>query len=97
MSPGSLTIKRLKNIKNAITVTVTGEADCKVKGEKVTAKVKVDPAGKKLISVTPASRRTKADGTASFSINAKRKTGAAAGTFNTGDGSTESLSVTVTK
>lgn len=95
VSPFSLTLKRKKKVKNAITVTVSGEDDCKVVGEKIIARV--DSAGKKLFSVTPASRKTKEDGTSVFSIKAKSKAGNATVTFSTSSGLSESLNVTVTK
>jgi len=71
-SANSLTIKRLK--KSSVTVTVTGDGDCEVKGEKVTAKV--DASGKKMVSVKPASVKTGEDGSATFTLKAKSKTGA---------------------
>lgn len=95
ISPGSLFIKKLKKIKNAITITVKDEDGNKVAGEKVTAKV--FSTGKKLISVTPASQKTKGDGTTSFSIKAKKKTGNAAVIFATESGLLENLNVMVDK
>ena len=54
--PVSLAIKKSKRYKNAITVWVMGEGGCLVPNAKV--KAKLDPAGKKILTVKPSSRKT---------------------------------------
>lgn len=87
-----LTIKRLN--KSSVTVTVTGDGDCKVNGEKITARV--DASGKKMVSVTPASAKTGNDGSTIFKIKAKTNTGSTRVTFSTADGLLSGVDVTVT-
>lgn len=93
VSKSSLTIKRLK--RSSVTVSVTGDGDCTVKGEKVTAKV--DASGTKMVAVKPASAKTGEDGSATFTLKAKSKTGNATVTFSTGGGLSNSVNVTVTR
>ncbi len=91
-SAKAITIKKLKQ--SSVTITVTGNGDCKVKGEKVTARV--DASGKKMVSVTPASAKTGEDGSATFKLKAKFKTGITKVTFSTANGVSSSVEVTIT-
>jgi hypothetical protein len=75
-------------------VTVTGEADCPVKGETVTATI--GASGKKRVSVSPTSQKTDENGQATFTITAKKKTGKARITFQVA-GQKQSMTVTVKK
>ena len=79
--PFSLVINKSKTYKNAITVWVMGEGGCLVPNAKV--KAKLDPAGKKILTVKPSSRKTDRLGVASFSIKTKNKAGNATITFST--------------
>ena len=88
--PKSLTLKR--NASGDITVTVTGEDDCAVAGEPVTATT--NTAGEKRISISPASDTTDANGEIVFTITAKNKTGNARVTFKA-EGVKKSLRYTV--
>ncbi|MBI2472535.1 MAG: carboxypeptidase regulatory-like domain-containing protein, partial [Planctomycetes bacterium] len=85
VSPTSLKLKRKKS--SDVTVTVNGSADvCPggvVAGETVTATI--NAAGKKRISVSPASATTDPSGVATFTITAKKTTGNARVTFKAGD------------
>ena len=87
--PKSLTLKR--NASGDITVTVTGEDDCAVAGEPVTATT--NTAGEKRISISPASAATDESGEAEFTITAKNKPGNAKVTFKAG--AAKSLKYTV--
>ncbi len=80
VSKTTLSLKRKKS--GDVTVTVTGEDDCAVEGETVTATI--NAAGKKRISVSPTSATTDASGAATFTITAKKKTGNARVTFKAG-------------
>ena len=92
-SENAITIKKLKQ--SSVTITVTGDGNCEVKGEKVTAKV--DASGKTMVSVTPASVKTGNDGSATFKLKAKSKTGATKVTFSTAGGVSSSVDVTIIK
>ena len=74
---------------------MTGDGDCAVQGEKVTAKV--DASGKKMVAVTPASKKTGEDGRATFKLKAKSKTGSTKVTFSTAGGLSSSVDVTINK
>ena len=80
VSKTTLSLKRKKS--GDVTVTVTGEDDCAVEGETVTATI--NAGGKKRISVSPTSATTDASGAATFTITAKKKTGNARVTFKAG-------------
>jgi len=76
-SPASpLTLLREED--GEVTVTVSGD-DCLVAGETVTAET--NTAGEKRISISPASATTDANGEATFTITATKKTGNAKVTF----------------
>ena len=91
LSPGKLNLRR--NESGEATVTVTGTNGCPVEGKLAAAKVSK---GRKLVSVSPASRKTDADGQAVFTIKAKKKTGSARVTFRVEEFK-KSMSVTVKK
>lgn len=80
LSPGSLVLKRMKS--GTVTVTVAGDVCAVVDGETVTATI--NAAGKKRISLSPTSMSTDENGQATFTITAKKKTGAARVIFNAG-------------
>ena len=65
-----------------VTVTVTGKGGCPVEGETVTATI--DKAGTKIISVSPISNVTDANGQAIFKITSTAKTGRAKVVFSVG-------------
>ena len=68
--------------------------DCAVEGETVTATI--NAAGKKRVSVSPASATTDASGEATFTITAKKKIGAGRVTFKAGSAK-KSITVKVKK
>jgi len=78
--PASLKLKKKKS--KTVTVTVSGDTCSVVAGETVTAKI--NTAGRKVITITPASRITDASGEAKFKIKAKKKAGNAKVTFTAG-------------
>ena len=78
VDPTKLTLKRTKSQ----TVTVNGDICDVVAGETVTATITA--AGKKRISISPTSGKTDANGEATFTITAKKKTGNARVTFKAG-------------
>ncbi len=80
VSPGKLTLDREEG--GEVTATVMSEYDYPAEGELV--KVKVNAAGKKLISVLPESDITNSDGRVSFTITAMKKAGRARITFKAG-------------
>jgi len=92
VSPAKLKLK--KDEGQEITVTVTGEDDCPVEGELVTAQL--NASAKKLISVSPAERATDANGSATFTISVGNKAGNATVTFKC-SGRTQTLSVKIGK
>ena len=92
-SANAITIKKLK--RSSVTITVTGDGSCEVKDEKITAKV--DASGKKMVTVTPASVKTGEDGSATFKLKAKSKTGVTTVTFSTAGGLSSSVDVTITQ
>ena len=92
VSPTTLTLNRKTS--GNVTVTVTGDDNCPVEGETVTATI--GASGKKRISVSPASQLTNENGQATFTITAKKKTGKARGTFQA-SGQTKLITVTVKK
>ena len=65
-----------------VTVKLTGDDECPVANTEVT--VKNDKAGKKCITVSPASAVTGAGGEVTFTIKAKKVTGRARITFKAG-------------
>ena len=73
-------------------MTVTGTNGCPVEG-KLKAMVRK---GRSFVAVSPASRKTDADGKAVFTIKAKKKTGSARVTFRVEEFK-KSMSVTVKK
>ena len=77
----TMTLKRKKS--GDVTVTVTGEDDCAVEGETVTATINM--AGKNRISISPTSNQADESGQATFTITARKKTGNARITFKAGD------------
>ncbi|MDO8745828.1 MAG: hypothetical protein Q7J76_12055, partial [Candidatus Brocadiaceae bacterium] len=72
----------------------TGEDGCPVEGETITANIA--PSGKRFISILSTSRNTDANGEATFTITAKKKTGKARITFQAA-GQTKTILVTVKK
>jgi hypothetical protein len=90
-SPPKLTLK-VKQSKE-VSVTLTGEDDCPVEGETVTATVR--KGDKKHVSVT-SSAVTGADGVATFTVTAKKKIGNAKITFKA-DSLKETIMVRVKK
>ncbi|MBI5678449.1 MAG: hypothetical protein HZC52_08190, partial [Planctomycetes bacterium] len=92
VSPTALTLNRKTS--DNITVTVTGNGNCPVEGETVTATI--GASGKKRISLSPASQTTNESGQATFTITARKKTGKARVTFQAA-GQTKSITVTVKK
>ncbi len=77
VSSNSLLLNREES--SEVTVTVTGEYNYLVEGE--TVKAKVNAAGKKLVSISPTSNTTDANGQTTFTITAGKKTGKAKITF----------------
>ena len=75
-----------------ITITVSGEDDCPVEGEK--AEALVNAAGKKYVTILPTSQETDENGEATFRITAKNKIGIARVTFSAG-GFKKSITVKV--
>ena len=65
-----------------MTVTVTGEDDCSVEGEVVTATI--NAADRNYIAVSPISTTTDGNGQVIFTITAKKKIGTAKVTFKAG-------------
>jgi len=92
VSPTALTLNRKTS--GNVTVTVTGDGNCPVEGETVTATI--GASGKKRISLSPASQTTNESGQATFTITAKKKTGKARVTFQAA-GQTKTILVTVKK
>lgn len=92
VSPTTLTLNRKTN--SHVTVTVTGDGNCPVEGEMVTATI--GASGKKRISVSPTSQTTNENGQATFTITAKKKLGKAKATFQAA-GQKKSILVTVKK
>ncbi len=92
VSPATLTLNR-KTSEN-ITVTVTGDGNCLVEGETVTAMISAS--GKKRIAVSPTSQTTNENGQATFTIAARKKLGKAKVTLQAA-GQTKSITVTVKK
>ena len=95
----SITISKsvlyLKSMESHIvSIELKGDNDFPVKNKEVTAKI--NWAGKKYISVLPASARTDTSGEATFTINAKKLTGRAKVTFKA-DSLRKDLTVTVGK
>lgn len=80
VSPNKLMLKRNKSGK--VTVAVTGEDDCLVEGEAITATI--SNACQKRISISQASEVTDENGQAEFTINALKKTGNAIVSFTSG-------------
>ena len=80
VDPTKLTLKRTKI--QTVTVTVNGDICDVVAGETVTATITA--AGKKRISISPTSGKTDANGEATFTITAKKKTGNVRVTFKAG-------------
>lgn len=80
MSPGSLALAA--NQSNDMTVTVTGEDNCAVEGEAVTATI--DATSENYIVVSPTSQTTDANGQAIFIITALNNSGNAAVVFQAG-------------
>ncbi|MEK9145456.1 MAG: BACON domain-containing protein, partial [Elusimicrobiota bacterium] len=64
-----------RNGSGNVTITVKGAADCLVEGVTVTATIK--GTGKRLVTVSPGSQETDANGQAVFAITAKDKKGTA--------------------
>ena len=73
---------------------ITGEDDCPVEGEIVSATV--GASGKKRITVSPANQSTNENGQATFTITARKKIGKAKITFDAAE-QTKSVTVTVKK
>ncbi|HHT9113046.1 MAG: hypothetical protein HZA47_03880 [Planctomycetes bacterium] len=92
VSPTTLTLNRKTS--GNVTVTVTGDGNCLVEGETVTATV--GASGKKRVSVSPTSQSTNENGQATFTITAKKKTGKARVTFQAAE-QKKSITVTVKK
>ncbi|MBF8278493.1 MAG: hypothetical protein HW390_3566, partial [Candidatus Brocadiaceae bacterium] len=92
VSPTVLTLSRKTS--GNVTVTVTGDGNCPVEGETVTATI--GASGKKRISVSPTSQTTNENGQATFTITAKKKAGKARVAFQAA-GQTKSIIVTVKK
>ncbi|MEK9144991.1 MAG: hypothetical protein AAB339_05220, partial [Elusimicrobiota bacterium] len=75
-----------------VTIAVSGEDDCLVEGEIVTATI--NATGKRLISISPSTQATDENGEAMFTITAKNKIGIARVTFSAG-GFKKSITVKV--
>ena len=80
LKPRSLSLNREEM--DEVTVTVTGEGGCPV--EDVLVIAKINGGGKKIISVSPISNVTDANGQAIFKITSTAKTGRAKATFSVG-------------
>src|SRR3972149_7579551 len=87
-------LKLSKKASSEVTVKITGEDDCPVEGEIVSATV--GASGKKRITVSPANQSTNENGQATFTITAKKKAGKAKVTFHAA-GRKKSITVTVKK
>ena len=72
-APDKLTLR--KNGNGDVTITVKGDSDCLVEGVMVTATI--NRKGKRLVTVSPGSQETDANGQAVFAITAKGKKGTA--------------------
>ena len=92
ISPTKLTLS--KKASSEVTVKITGNGNCPVEGETVTATIGAP--GKKRISVSPSSQSTNENGQAIFTITARKKIGKARVTFQAA-GLTKSITVTVKK
>jgi len=92
VSPNKLTLS--KKASSEVTVKITGNGNCPVEGETVTATIGAP--GKKRISVSPSSQSTNENGQAIFTITARKKIGKARVTFQAA-GLTKSITVTVKK
>ncbi|MBI2470819.1 MAG: hypothetical protein HYV59_06205 [Planctomycetes bacterium] len=92
VSPTTLTLNRKTS--GSVTVMVTGDANCPVEGETVTATIAAS--GRKRVSVSPTSRATDENGQATFTITARKKIGKAKVTFQA-EGQKKSITVTVKK
>ena len=92
VSPTTLTLNRKTS--GNVTVTVTGDSNCPVEGETVTATI--GASGKKRISLSPASQTTNESGQVTFTITARKKTGKARVAFQAA-GQKKSIVVTVKK
>lgn len=80
LSSSVVKLKRRESI--GVTVTLTGDNDCPIEGEQVTAKI--TPKGRKFVTITPVSNETDANGEAVFTIKAKKATGRAKIIFQSG-------------
>src|SRR3990172_1988294 len=89
ISPTTLTLNR-KTSSN-VTMTVTGNGNCPVEGETVTATI--GASGKKRVSVSPTSQKTDENGQATFTITARKKLGKVKVTFQAA-GQKKSITVT---
>ena len=78
--PANLEIKKEES--DVVTVTLTGEDDCRAEGETIKAKI---TQGKGRISVLPANAITNAEGLSQFTITALKKTGKAKVKFKSGE------------
>ena len=78
--PSAFKLKRSKS--HDVTVKLIGENGCPVADKDVT--VKINKAGKKCVTVSPASATTEASGAAMFTIQAKKVIGRARVTFKAG-------------
>ena len=87
-------LKLSKKASSEVTVKITGEDDCPVEGEIVSATV--GASGKKRITVSPANQSTNENGQATFTITARKKIGKAKITFDAAE-QTKSVTVTVKK
>ncbi len=87
--PETLSLQREQS--DVVTVTVTGDDDCPAAGVTVEAKVRK---GKRRVSVSPASAVTDANGQATFTITATKKTGNAKVRFEA-DGLRDTVTVKV--
>ena len=92
VSPATLTLNRKTS--GNVTVTVTGNGNCPVEGETVTASI--GASGKKRVSVSPVSQTTNENGQAIFTLTAKKKTGKARITFQAA-GQTKLMTVMIKK
>ena len=92
VSPNKLRLS--KKASSEVTVKITGKDGCPVEDETITANIA--PSGKRFISISSTSRDTDANGEATFTITAKKKTGKAKITFQA-EGQTKSITATVKK
>lgn len=88
------TLKLNRKTSGNVTVTVTGDGNCPVEGETVTATI--GASGKKRVSVSPTSQTTNENGQTTFTISARKKTGKARITFHAAE-QTKSITVMVKK